>query len=209
MKQHKWQADHNAQHGFTLLEIILVLAIIGLVVSTVSYNIIGTDPRDEVEQETRKLQVLVDMASDYAVLNQMQLGLRLDDEKVSYEFVHLDENQRWQPIQNQEIFTLRELPEYYSFELFLEDLPWQEDESLFDSTIFDEGLSVSEDSVEIGNEEDIEPPPPQILILSSGEITPFELQLIFEDPFSDDSPFFFSLQGQEVPPLVREGPTDL
>ena len=203
----------HSNRGFTLLEIILVIAVIGLIVSTVSYNVIGKDPADEVEQEARKLQVLVEMASDFAVLNQRQLGLRIDDKDMSYEFVALDEEQKWRPLASQQgshdIFALREMPEYLSLELILDNLPWQSEDSLFDSGVFDETLSVSDESVEIGNEEDIEPPPPQILLLSSGEITPFELQLVYEEPFAQNPPFYFSVQAQDFVPLTREGPTDL
>lgn len=199
----------RTHRGFTLLELILVIAVIGLIVSVVSYNVIGRDPADDVEEETRKLQVLFDMASDYAVLNQKQLGLRIDDEKMTYEFVALDDKQKWRPIGSQAIFSLRELPEFVSIELILDDLPWQSQDSLFDTEVFDESLSVSDEGVEIGNEEDIEPPPPQILLLSSGEITPFELRLVYEEPFAQTNPFFFTLQGQEVPPLTRIGPEDL
>lgn len=194
------------QSGFTLLEIILVVALMGLVVSVVSFNMFGDDPEQALEEKTRRLQVVFDMASDYAVLNQKQLGLRIDDENATYEFVALDEEQKWRPIESQEIFALTELPEFYALELTLDNLPWQSDDSLFDTQVFDEQLSVSDEGVEIGNEEDIEPPPPQILILSSGEHTPFELRLIYDEPFAQTPPFYFSLQGAELPPLTREGP---
>lgn len=197
------------QQGFTLLELILVIAVIGLIMSVVSYNVIGRDPADDVEQETRKLQVLFDMASDYAVLNQKQLGLRIDDKDMTYEFVALNDEQKWRAIDNQTIFALHELPEFVSIELVLDDLPWQTEDSLFDSRVFDETLSVSNEGVQIGKEEDIEPPPPQILLLSSGEITPFELLLIYDEPFAQTPPFFFALQGEDVPPLLRIGPQDL
>jgi general secretion pathway protein H len=197
------------QAGFTLLEIILVVALMGLVVSIISFNVFGKDPKQEVEEEARRLQVLFDMASDYAVLNQKQLGLRIDDEAMNYEFVTLNDEQKWVPIESQAIFALRELPEFYALELSLDDLPWQNDESLFDTRVFDEQLSVSDDSVQIGNEEDVEPPPPQVLILSSGENTPFELRLIYDEPFAQDPAFYFSLQGTDIPPLTRKGPEDL
>ncbi|MBT1451395.1 type II secretion system minor pseudopilin GspH [Glaciecola sp. XM2] len=200
------QSAHHTQRGFTLLEIILVVALMGLVVSVVSFNVFDSDPEQGVEEETRRLQVLFDMASDYAVLNQKQLGLRIDDKNVTYEFVELDEQQEWQPIESQAIFELKELPEFYELELSLDNLPWQTDDSLFDTEVFDEQLSVSDEGVEIGNEEDVKPPPPQILILSSGENTPFELKIIYDEPFSQKPAFYFSLLGEEVPPLKREGP---
>jgi general secretion pathway protein H len=195
--------------GFTLLELILVIAVIGLVVSVVSFNVIGRDPTDDVEQETRRLQVLFDMASDYAVLNQKQLGLRIDDDAMTYEFVALNDEQKWRPIDSQPIFALATMPEFVSLELILDDLPWQTEDRMFDTKLFDESLSISDEGVEIGSEEDIEPPPPQILLLSSGEITPFELRIIYDEPFAQNAPFFFALQGEDVMPLNRQGPEDL
>jgi general secretion pathway protein H len=192
--------------GFTLLELILVIAVIGLIVSVVSFNVIGRDPTDEVEQETRRLQVLVDMASDYAVLNQKQLGLRIDDEAMTYEFVALNKEDKWRPIDAQPIFALATMPEFVSLELNLGDLPWVSEDRLFDTRLFDESLSVSDEGVEIGSEEDIEPPPPQILLLSSGEITPFELRIRYDEPFGQNEPFFFTLEGEDIPPLRRKGP---
>jgi general secretion pathway protein H len=206
---HICHLDKSQQRGFTLLEIILVVALMGLVVSIISFNAFGTDPKKGVEEETRRLQVLFDMASDYAVLNQKQLGLRIDDDAASYEFVTLSDEDKWIPLDSQPIFALKELPEFYTLELTLDNLPWQNDDSLFDTRVFDEQLSVSDESVEIGNEEDIEPPPPQILILSSGEHSPFELRIIYDEPFAEAPAFFFSLQGEDIPPLTRQGPEDL
>ena len=63
--------------------------------------------------------------------------------------------------------------------------------------------SVSDEGVEIGNEEDVPPPHPQIMILSSGEITPFELKLKY---LGDDDEFYYLLSAKDTIPLDREGP---
>ena len=196
----------QSQNGFTLLEVILVLALIGLIMATVRYTVFSKNVEQEIEKEVQRLQVVFNMASDYAVINQYEMGLRVDEEKQSYEFVKLDDNERWTPLEHSKHFALRELPVGVTLNLSLEGLPWQQDESLFDAKIFDEELSVSNDRVEIGEEEDKVPPPPQIFILSSGEITPFELKIEYEAQESEEESFHFILQGVDTVPLLRDGP---
>lgn len=196
-------AHTKQQTGFTLMEVILVMALIGLIMSTVSYTVFSSNIEEDIEKEVQRLQVVTSLASDYAVINQQELGLLIDEEKRSYEYLTLNEENEWQPLLAHKYFELRELPESLFLELNLDGLAWQEDESLFDSRIFDEQLSVSEEGVEIGNEEDVPPPPPQIMILSSGEITPFELKLKYSD---DDDEFYYLLSAKDTIPLEREGP---
>jgi len=192
------------QKGFTLLEIMLVLALMGIAISIISFTNNGQAPDKQLEQESKRLQVVFDMASDYAVLNQLQMGLLVDQEKSIYTFVHLDEDNKWTVIEGQKLFEEYQLPEEFTLAIELDGLPWQSDDSLFDQEVFDEELSVSNDGVQIGNQEDIEPPPPQVFILSSGDITPFELTIGFEPSFSDQRALYVLLQGQDFTPLIRK-----
>ncbi|MBF7074356.1 type II secretion system minor pseudopilin GspH [Glaciecola sp. MH2013] len=196
------------QLGFTLLEVLLVLALMGLIISVVTYTALGTNNYDKVEDQAKRFQVVFDMASDYAILNQVQLGIRIDEEESTYTYVTLDDEDNWVDIPDQKLFATYEMPEYMSLELNLEDLPWETEEQLFDRGIFDEELSISDEGVNIGNEEDIPPPPPQLFLLSSGDITPFELSITYEDDFSSDYPITFVLQGKETTPIERLAPED-
>jgi general secretion pathway protein H len=193
----------HAQYGFTLLEIMLVFGLIGLIMATVSYTVFSKNIEQEIEKEVQRLQVVFSMASDYAVINQFELGLRLDEDKQTYEFVKLGDDETWSPIDQSKHFALREMPLGVSIKLTLEGLSWQQDDSLFDGRIFDEELSVRDAGVDIGSEEDKEPPPPQIFILSSGEITPFELKIEYTAQDSNEDNFEFSLRGIDTVPLLR------
>ncbi|MFC3122636.1 type II secretion system minor pseudopilin GspH [Agaribacter flavus] len=195
----------HKQSGFSLLEIIVVLFLLGLIVSVVSFRGFSSNASDEVDEEASRLQVLIELASDFAVLNQLQMGLRIDLDDQSYEFVSLKDD-KWLPIQDNKYFALRELPEDIKLELNLDNLPWEQEDALFDRDLFDENLSVSDESVQIGDEEDIPPPPPQILILSSGELTPFELIFSYEGYDDNVAPFYVSLQGEETIPITKIGP---
>lgn len=198
----------SRSHGFTLLEIMLVIVIMGLAVGVVMFNSVGQSKLQELEKQTKRFQVVFDMAADFAVLNQQQLGVYIDRNKRSYYFMHLDEEQKWRRLEGDKVFSEYQLPDAFSFELELDDLPWQEDESLFDQGVFDEQLSFSEDDIKIGEEEEKLPPPPQIFILSSGDITPFSLSFIFEPDFGSEEPVYFRVNGEDTPPLTREGPLD-
>jgi general secretion pathway protein H len=197
------------QTGFTLIEIMLVLALMGLMISVVSYTALGTDNYDKVDQQAKRFQVVFDMASDYAILNQLQLGIRIDEKENTYTYVALNDEDDWVELSGQKLFEPHQLPKNMTLQLFLDNLPWQQEEQLFTGSLFDEELSVSDDGVEIGNEEDIPPPPPQLFLLSSGDLTPFELTMTFEDAFSNDDPITFTLRAKEVTPIERIAPEDI
>lgn len=194
--------------GFTLLEVMLVLLIMGLVTGAVLFSYTGESAQDLLKKQTQRLQIVFNMASDYAVLNQRQLGLRVEDGNNSYSFMYLDEEQEWQNLEFDNTFAEHKLPELFSLELFLTDLPWQTEENFFSSGVFDEELSVSNDEVDIGNEEEKKLDPPQIFIFSSGEITSFSITLAYEPTFSNELPTYFRINGQDSTPLTMQGPLD-
>ena len=191
-----------------MLEVLLVLVIMGLTVSYVMFNAFGKSSGEELEKEVQRFQVVVDMASDFAVLNQLQMGVRIDKKENQYLFMFLDDDQRWQPIENEKAFSAFQLPEQFSLDLQLDGLDWIDEESLFDDGIFDESLSLDDDEVRIGDEEELLPPPPQILILPSGEITPFSVTFIFEPDFTSEDPVYYRVNGVDSTPLEREGPLE-
>ena len=198
----------DKQSGFTLLEVMLVLVIMGLAASAIVFSFGGQDRVEQVKKQSQRFEVVFNMASDFAVLNQQTLGLRIDAEKNTYHFLRLDDEQQWQLLEDDPTFARHELPEDFSLELSLDDLPWQTEDSLFDTEVFDEKLSVSNDGVEIGKEEDKKPEPPQVFILSSGDITPFSLLFSFKPSFGSEQPVYFRINGDDSIPLKREGPLD-
>ncbi len=195
-------------NGFSLIEVMVVLFMIGLSVAVVVLNYSGNDLDKELQKKARRFQIVFDMASDYAVLNQVQLGLRIEPEKNQYFFMFLNDEDKWRPIQGEDLFAVQEFEQEYSLELELDDLPWVQEDSLFDAGIFDEELSVSDESTEIGKEEEQEPEPPQVFIFSSGDFTPFSLIFKFEPQFGDAFPVYFRVNGEEYTPLIVEGPLD-
>lgn len=194
--------------GFTLLEVMLVIALMGVIVGTVVVNLVGDDYGEQLERQAKRFQVVFNMASDYAVLNQLEMGLRVEEQDQTYHFLYLDDQQEWQLLQQDRIFAETQLPALFKLELQLDGLPWETDDISFDGTIFDEELSVSSDGVEIGDEEEERPDPPQVFIFASGETTPFSLIFKFEPEFGDLEPVYYRVNAPDLPPLQLEGPLE-
>lgn len=186
-----------------------MITLMGLFVGFVVVNMGGKDPAEQLEKQAKRFQVIVDMASDMAILNQRQLGLRVEEDDNSFYFMYLDEEQRWRKLEGEKAFEETQLEEPFTLELQLDGLPWQDDEDLFDDEIFDEELSLSDEGVQIGKEEDKPLPPPQILLFSSGEVTPFSMILKYEPDFGDDPVTYFRVNGVNDTPLQLEGPLDI
>ena len=70
--------------GFSLIEVMVVLFIMGLATGAVMLSYSGESGQDLLKKQTQRLQVVFNMASDYAVLNQKQLGLRVENNNNSY-----------------------------------------------------------------------------------------------------------------------------
>ena len=104
--------------------------IMGLAVATVLLNVVAENQGERLKKQVQRFEVVFNMASDFAILNQQQLGLYVDQEKNTYAYLILDEEQKWQDFAVDKVFATHTLPENFSFELELNDLPWETDGSL-------------------------------------------------------------------------------
>lgn len=143
--------------GFTYIELLIALFLIGLFVSLALLSLPGESPADRLQREAERLYVRMDLAREEAVLQVRTLGLRIDEE--GYRFLQLRSG-RWQALADDRLLPAHELPDSVQLSLDLE------------------GIEVSLDDE--GNEEETEDerPPPQIYFLAGGEIVPpFQLRL--------------------------------
>jgi general secretion pathway protein H len=145
--------------GFTLLELMVVMVLIGIIFSFAVLSLGGDDVAELMEQETRRLVTLLDMAGEEAVLGGEELAVYFTDE--GYEFMVL-RGDRWQPITDDNLLKARTLPAGMQFRLEIDGEP--------------PALGDSDD-----DEEDALTP--QIYILSSGEMTPFSATLESSDSY--------------------------
>ncbi|MFL1484963.1 type II secretion system minor pseudopilin GspH [Marinobacter sp. LN3S78] len=145
------------QSGFTMIEILVVLVLVGLLASLAIVNLGGGREQREMTSKIRELYVLMQTASEQAILNSEELGLVIDEE--GYRFVVFDELEREWASESARLFQGRGFPEWMSVTLFTNgDIP---------------RLAKGED-----DEDEENRLRPDIVFYSSGETTPFELEFL-------------------------------
>ena len=135
--------------GFTLLEVMIVVVIIGIMLSVATLSMRGDSHAKLLARETDRIIALLDLASQEAVMRGEQLAVRFSND--GYEFMVLQKG-RWVPVADDRSLRARTLPDDIELRLELQDAP---PPSL-----------VSEESGL-----------PQVFLLSSGEMTPFVITL--------------------------------
>jgi len=144
--------------GFTLVEILVVVVIMAIVISLAVLSI-GTTGRDaQLDEESRRIEGLVGLLHERALLEGRDFGLRI--EPAAYEFVVYDSRRdRWMTLDQEHEFRRRALPKGVSFQLEL-------DSRIVVIKPMDRNLT--SDAT----------PAPQLAIAASGEGTPFRLTLL-------------------------------
>lgn len=157
--------------AFTLIEILVVVVIVGIVSSflLLSVGLLGDDRT--LDQQARRLGSLLELSLDEAVLQGRDFGLELMRD--GYRFVELDPvlNQ-WGEVVGDELLRPRQLDEGMEFELFIEDrrIPLAAEAS--------EIKPKDQDERDNRNRDPTEDYTPHVLILSSGNISPFALNIL-------------------------------
>lgn len=154
--------------GFTLLELMVVLVMIGVIISMAVLSIGDGGIDRRVEQEGRRIIALLDLAADEAVLAGREHGLYLWQQ--GYQIVQLVDG-AWLPNADDPLFRQRSLPPHASLRLTLDGLPVALDEQPW---------SVGGGAQEEGHQQD-ELQLPQLYLFSSGERTLFEMALQIDE----------------------------
>lgn len=139
--------ERQYQSGFTLIELLIVIAILAVLASLIAPNI-GSERRVSLRTEAERLAYTIESARVAAVAQNQQWGLRIHRDGYGFEHFDADRN-RWQP-RELAPFERRSLPE-------------------------DLAISARIESRALRYPEGRKSPP--ILILSSGEMTPFAIEL--------------------------------
>jgi len=154
------RATRVASAGFSLLELLVVVAIIGLLAQAValSWRALGND--QEIEQETGRLRGVIDLLHEEALMQSRDYGLMFTE--TGYRFYVFDyQRLEWAEPQADRLLEPHALRPRLSMTLELDgrEVPLVPD---FES-------------------QDIENPEPQVMLLSSGEVTPFTIEMTRAD----------------------------
>lgn len=159
---------HRAR-GFTLLEVLTVVIIIGVIITFATLSVSQNEDH-RVRDEVERIQHLMQLVSEEAVLDGKELAIQINND--GYHFVTLD-GDKWKAVTGDNVLRQREFPPLFTLELTL----WGKDMSL--------------------NDKD---KPARIMLLSSGEITPFHLK------FKMDNGEVYQLQGTLAGKLTLYAP---
>lgn len=151
--------------GFTLLEIMLVILLLGMVSVGVVMTLPGSVGLDKDSQwHAQRFSRLLQFAQDHALISNSELGIEFSDQHYLFAYYDL-RNKKWLPFNKELINGYTEIPESVVAEYSLAGNVWG---------IIDQGdnKSLFEKDFNSEDEEEIEIHP-QIFIMSSGEVTPF------------------------------------
>lgn len=174
------------QRGFTLLELMVVLAIIGALLGIATLSVSNQQARDETLAFARQLIVLMGASQEEAVFQNTDLGLAVDIDALLM--------LQYQDVNSQEFSANKSMEELAQ----LARNPWDryQGQSLRTEFLAPEGvfIALSVDGQELDlsqliNQDD--GPLPALLFLSSDEYTPFEMTL----QHADDALFSVLIRG--------------
>lgn len=137
----------TAQRGFTLIELLVVLVILGCLIGLAVFSTGIAGPARELRSEAERLSGLIGVLADEAVLDNREYGLSFSQN--GYRVLRYEpQRAEWQVLDDQ----AHRLPAWAELVFEVEGEP----------------LRLPTDA---------EATAPQLLILSSGELTPFRLRL--------------------------------
>lgn len=158
------------------MEVLVVIVIIGVIVSaaTLAFGVLGGDR--EAEDESRRLWALLQQAREEAELQGIDIGVYVASS--SYEFLRFDPRRNvWLPIAGDALYVPRELPEGLRFRAWIEAREIVLQPRLPERSMGKEEEEEDEERENKDDDDDGDERPPQIVVMSSGEIMPFELQV--------------------------------
>lgn len=169
----------NRQRGFTLLEIVLVMLVVGIAFGMAAISIGGGTRPYEIKSAAKSLYASAALASEEAILTNTQFGLRFDidpeypgpDERYLYSWYQFDPmNMRWTKLEDHDVLKGGELPEHIRMQIEIEGQPL---------VIGSRDKQVSKLALEQKQEEEGKGDPeyPDIYFMSSGELSAFTVRM--------------------------------
>ena len=146
-------APRAAARGFTLIEILVVVAIIALVSAGMLLSVSLTGRDRDLEKESDRLLALFTYAREQAELQTREYGILFQDD--GYEFLAYDPRRAaWRSVFEDEVLAARKLPDGLGMKLMLDARP-----------------------VVLSRPKDATDKTPQVMIFSNGDLSAFAATL--------------------------------
>ncbi len=155
--------------GFTMIELMVVILLVGLLVSFAMLSVGGPSARDIQHEEARRILARMDLAREEAVMQARSLGVRF--ERDGYLFYGIGEGQ-WRMLEQGGLLDPHELPEAVAIDVEIDGLEVE---------LFGDDETAAGENGDDGDDEE-EAVRPQIFFLAGGEIVPdFTIRILSED----------------------------
>ena len=149
--------------GFTLVEVMVVVVIIAIIINVAVISFNNNPRAEQLSKEAERLSKLLEIAAEEALLRSSLIGVDITEQ--GYGFLRLVDG-TWQPLDD-DLFRDRELPEELKLTIVT--------------------------SQQSSDGEDEKQRTPEIILLNSGEMTPFDLKIS-----SRESEDYYRLNGSET-----------
>lgn len=143
----------NKTRGFTLLELLVALVLIGIILSFATLSFDSGEDR-KIKEEANRFYSLIKLAQEESILNAREMTLEIDSN--GYRFAVLTEDGE-QALEDP-VFRKREFAEYIR-----------------------PVINIENSQLNLKSDKDEEPSAVTIFILSSGELTPFKIEFPTSD----------------------------